>query len=294
MHTSGDQRLAGDIYIRETQSSNPDIFMCWTDIHKGDVPEKNYNMAVHFTDDRQNVSGRMGSLVFTYLTDQTTRLGMTAYKASEDSPYAGLWVNYPVEGDPYTIAPSTRDEPADNEIVTVDYLKKDNGTMHTTGDETIDGEKTFTGIMHIAGIARSVRIHDTTYTNGVIPETNKWHGAFTFYDDSGNGVENGRLGHFRVFTYADTGTRGLSLKVFDNVAVEDEEARPNYGFEVLKPLDGPAYATAPNTRETPQDNEIVTVDYLKKYVADALSQASTSGSGFPEPELQPTMPDAGV
>ena len=191
----------------------------------------------------------------------------------------------PFGGDPYTTATSTRDTPQDNEVVTVDYLSKNNGLVHLSGIETITGSKTFTGDILILGAASGAGGDLSPQIDLLFADLNEYEApatakecGFVVHQGPANGSRS--IGGTQFYLKTD-GTNEARISVASLLE------RKATSLSVFYPPTGAPYATAPNTRETPQDNEIVTVDFLKKYVAEALS-------GFPEPELQPTVPDAGV
>ena len=80
-------------------------------------------------------------------------------------------------------------------------------------------------------------------------------------------IDNSSLGGFTT-TVFDTSVES-EISAYKNVTGDtDTRAR----LRLTYPNNGDPYLTGPSTRETPADNEIVTVDYLKKYVADVLAQ----------------------
>lgn len=287
VHLAGEETITGDKTFSGTVSFDKDIQLvggvveggdrspqvdCVLDFNRGELPSVNITTGVRtVSQDDKNLG-----IFQTYVnTDGATQSTMAAYKNDADSnATAMLSVIYPVSGDPYVIAPSTRTTPVDNEIVTVDFLSKaESNLVHRTGDETIGGNKNFTGSLVTSGIARSVDIIDTGFTQGDLPETNRAHGAFVFYDKTnpGDGSDTGRLAHIRAWTYA-TGAKVVSLKA---IGSEGEEYQ-DYGFEIIKPLDAPAYIVAHNcnTRTTPVQNEIITYDFLQTYVANNAPKTS--------------------
>ena len=282
VHTTGDETITGskvfsddDVTISQTQKQNPDLFMSWSDYHRGSTPTGTYNMGIQFVDDRAGVAGRLGSVLYRNSSTNDSSVILNAIKTTDDTgASASLSLTYPASGEPYATAPSTRTTPVDNEIVTVDFLSKaESNLVHRTGDETIGGNKTFTGALVTSGVARSVDIIDTGFTQGELPETNRAHGAFVFYDKTnpGDGSDTGRLAHVRAWTYAN-GAKVVSLKA---IGSEGEEYQ-DYGFEIIKPLDAPAYIVAHNcnTRTTPEANEIITYDFLQTYVANNAPKTS--------------------
>lgn len=102
---------------------------------------------------------------------------LRAYKPEHNSTaFAAVTVVYPASGNPYASAPSTPTGSTGTEIVTADYLNSTNsGVVHTTGDETVEGLKTFT-----EGIA--IDRTDTT------PAAGEMVGAFTLKYKNASGT----------------------------------------------------------------------------------------------------------
>ena len=202
---------------------------------------------------------------------------------------AELAVYNPNTGDPYAKAPTTPAAASSNEIVTVDYLKGANsGVVHTTGDETIEGTKTFIGNTVIQGDLQclgyggtdtfDIDIKDPTIikgsnATGIKSTTITWHDG-TYIE--GESIDNTKVLGQLVFAYNTSGAEfdsNISLKPYRPVTGSSESA----ALEVhATPTE--AYVLAPSTREIPADNEVITYDFLKKYVSEALSQVQTAKS----------------
>lgn len=95
---------------------------------------------------------RFGTVASGVYTTGAVRLYLEAYKnTAGTTTNAQLSVTYPASGDPYASAPTTPTGSTGTEIVTADYLNSTNsGVVHTTGNETIAGIKSFTGRINIA------------------------------------------------------------------------------------------------------------------------------------------------
>ena len=279
VRTSGNQTIAGtktfensDIFIKFTNPptagvrDTPNIY-CQTAYNKGDAVEAQALFGGLITVDTANnvqSGGTIGAFTTGVLTGGHIASTMRAYQnTAASTAYTEVSVIYPASGDPYAIAPTTPAAASSREIVTVNYLKGANsGVVHTTGTETIDGDKTFTSVVRINGVARSYRIIDSGYTNGSTIDTNRSNGSLTFYDNTEN-EDGGCLGHIRCWSYTNN-SRILALKV---MGVGDD-ATTDSGIEIVKPASGKAYLTAlnANTRSTPSANEIITYDFLQQYV----------------------------
>ena len=155
-------------------------------------------------------------------------------------------------------------------------LAKDAEVVHKKGVETINGNKTFNSVTYFHGV---------NLVNGspieAIANFNKgelFHLTFT----SGIDVQSEDykdLGYLRVGVSGSTGESYASIAAFKFASDEDTSAQ----IAVIYPASGDPYATAPNTRSTPADNEIVTVDYLEQYVADHAVEGPQGPQGDPGP-----------
>lgn len=95
---------------------------------------------------------RFGTVASGVYTTGSVRTYLEAYKnTASTTTNAQLSVTYPASGDPYASAPTTPTGSTGTEIITADYLNSTNsGVVHTTGNETIAGTKSFTGVINIA------------------------------------------------------------------------------------------------------------------------------------------------
>lgn len=268
-----------DVTIKGTgQASYPDLDIQLTDYVRGETQlTSDLGAGIVFYDSTDTSTGAatLGTMRFGYsIAKKTSYMQMSAYDLADatqatPSRKGMLGVYCPdTSGDAYALAPTTPAGATDNEIVTVDYLKGANsGVVHTTGNETIGGNKIFSSRVAAKGASRSIDIVDSTYTNGEIPDASLAHGAFVFYDNTDDGATDyGRLGHLRLWT-RDDGARVLALKAFGN---EEDTKTTAYGFEICKPNGAPAFIKARNcsTRSTPSANEIITFDFLENYVTE--------------------------
>lgn len=128
--TTGAQTIAGsktftsDIHVKT--NTNSDLLLDVTDFTKGDTPTSVIMGRVILSD-----SNGVGTDDTNRLAIVGTQIGTTgasvayarAYKNEAGSTeYAQLQVVYPIDGDPYAVAPTTRSTPSSSEIVTVSYL----------------------------------------------------------------------------------------------------------------------------------------------------------------------------
>lgn len=196
---------------------------------------------------------------------------------------ADLSVIYPDNGEPYAAAPATPATASSNEIVTVGYLKGTNsGVVHTTGSETISGNKTFNGSILFT---KDLQLVGHEQSDDTSPQIDAVIG-FAKGTTPTNAVTSG----FRVLDTEDQnfaalecsiGTNGnISVQIcaYKNIADNSNKAQ----IQVVNPKEGDAYSVAPSTRATPIANEIITYDFLTNFSVKAPS------TWYERPELMTT------
>lgn len=150
---SGVVHIAGteDITGKKTVASNLNVKNA--NLTRGTNPSSNSWIYMTFSGSGGDATNqRFGTVASGVYTTGTVRLYLEAYKNTVNTTTnAQLAVTYPASGDPYASAPTTPTGSTGTEIVTADYLNSTNsGVVHTTGNETIAGIKSFTGRINIA------------------------------------------------------------------------------------------------------------------------------------------------
>lgn len=112
-------------------------------VTKGTPPANNTWWNLCFSDINNT---EMGSIQYGYLHNSSSYLRLGAVK-HDSNAFSGFYVGFDSNQIAYATAPSTqlpsvRNEPTD--IVTRDFIPNDTRIVHTTGNETISGEKKFT------------------------------------------------------------------------------------------------------------------------------------------------------
>ena len=289
VRTSGRQTIAGektytdDIIVKEAAASSPNLDLQFADtVVKGTVPDKNYmaGTIIYHSEDTTNGEGRniLSQFIGEVNTDGSIRSRITAFKPEAgSSSYTDLEVVYPSTGVPYATAPATPAGASDSEIVTVNYLKGANsGVVHTTGDETITGSKVFSDddvtISQTQKQNPDLFMSWSDYHRGSTP-TGTYNMGIQFVDNRA-GVA-GRLGSV---LYRNSSTNDSSVIL--NATKTTDDTGASASLSLTYPASGDPYATAPSTRTTPVDNEIVTVDYLRQYVEENASKVLSAGTGI--------------
>lgn len=147
---------------------------------------------------------------------------------------------------------------------------RDDQVVHLTGNETINGKKTFNiGFVSANG---DITIYGETLTNDtpgvdLVPKQSLTRGGAApanIYAGSINLFDSNNSLYARVRMYVDgAGETGAFLCAYKNQTADKAAT-----IAVRNPQSGDPYATAPNTRSTPADNEIVTYDFLQNYVIE--------------------------
>ena len=260
--------------------STPEVDLTFaTNWNEGEAPAVNRSGGMTVHQGPANTSRSISNLIFSYTTDGEASVSMRTRRVVDtDSTFYELKVVAPQTGDPYATAPSTRTTPADNEIVTVDFLSKaESNLVHRTGDETITGNKEFDNTITFYNDIQLRQIEekdsnpsvDIVIINpkGTIPENNIDCGLFMY------GAQSSTTGttYGSVTTRVDTdGSVLTSMRAYKNL-----DGDSSFGnIQITNPQSGNAYATAPSTRTTPLQNEIITYDFLQTYVANNAPKTS--------------------
>lgn len=146
-------------------------------------------------------------------------------------------------------------------------LSVDDSVVRTTGNQTISGTKTFTNAPNIDVAFPVIRMRQTDLTKGDIPKIIQYNEMWFGDKDSTTtdniyGIVGNSVNTNEVRTY---------LRVYKNIA----DSSFNYSIGVAYPNEGDPYAFCPSTRSTPNDTDIVTVDYLNKKIKELQDQITT-------------------
>ena len=141
-------------------------------------------------------------------------------------------------------------------FVTVDFLSKaESNLVHRTGNETIDGLKTFT--------YSAINIQEPKYTINEDPSSDQYWNI-QFKDST-----NTTLGDILFYhnTEAHGGGSGISLRLLNHDGTEVPANKRSLQLTYDNDT-GATYAICPSTRTTPAQNEIITYDFLQKFVEE--------------------------
>ena len=198
---------------------------------------------------------------------KTRAIGKTAA-----SDFKGIEVVVPQTGDAYVTVPNTRDTPAANEVITYDYLSSH--AVMTTGNQTVAGEKTFTGSPIIrASQSPNLKLVNTGMNLGEDPSSNRyWIVAFR---DADNTTTMGDI-LFYHNTESVGGNQGISLRLLNN---DEGEISPNYSLALVYDHTAKKFvATAPTTAPDLHERAIVTYDWLTDNAVMTTGNQTISGT----------------
>ena len=209
-----------------------------------------------------------GDDIIFVMSDRVMRQLKTNYYNS-DGTVAGsstLTIIVGPDGSGYVTAPSwlvgTNDN--SNKILTIKMANSLPSLMHTTGNETINGNKTFTNLLTRVGTDPWFVVQNLKFTNGALPSAEcGWDIQFT----DKNNTQMGGLRHVQssngggntyLFTrnYNSSGVATLQLKVDAN---------------------GTSYSLAPTTPSTATSNEIATANWVIARINELATKNGLKG-----------------
>ena len=285
VHTTGNESVGGvKIFtggpiFRPTGAATSSYLNISTEsITAGTPPASgsDYDMGLRFIDKAGEV---LGMYKFQYDDAGDARLYMqVASPAVGDGDNTSITLNFTAGGERFATAPSTRNTPASNEIVTVDFLSKsESNLVHRTGDESITGDKNFDNTVTFYNDIQLAQAEgkdgnpsvDIVIINpkGTLPAKNIECGLYVY----GAQTSTSSTTYGSVITRVDTdGDVFTAVRAYKNLDADSSLA----AIQITNPQSGDAYATAPNTRSTPSANEIITYDFLQTYVANNAPKTS--------------------
>lgn len=253
VHLAGNETITG----HKTFTSN--VVRANTNITKGTNPSSRTYCTVEFTDKNgEGTKNRVGSVESTINTNGNIETFIGAYKYDNDSTnMEKISVTYPKTGNPYTYAPSPTDTTTTSgtQIATTGWVNSTgNNVVHKTGDETIAGNKTFSGNVKLTAQPGSpqsglfissdyttyaVSVQNNSITKGTAPSSNSYC-SIDFYGTATTNYTN-RLGLLE-FRYETNKLTSASLCAFkSNAASDSVSAR----VAVYYPPTGNPYTEAP-------------------------------------------------
>lgn len=156
-------------------------------------------------------------------------------------------------GDMWFSGPSTLASRTDGtDILTRDWIPKDTRIVHTTDNETIGGDKTFTGAVNINTY---IDMKKASFARGTAPNENKTFGSFNVLDSNSNPVT-------RIYTWYYTSKFIQSgLLTYNGTNTDHNFTGIFVGFDE----NGLPFANTTSTRtDRTHDGDILTRDWIPK------------------------------
>lgn len=193
-------------------------------------------------------------------------LAATTYDADGNPISANLNLYAKRDGSRYatTHTPSNSAENSDV-IATTAWVNLADSVVHTTGNETIAGDKTFTGKMAMSREYPQVFVQCTKGDMTVAPESGNTSVFYLQVKDKND------VAYANLF--------GVTHQTNDDIVMYfgNEGRKWNGGLRVISPKDGAVYATAPATRETGYGStDIATCGWVETKIATGGGEAITN------------------
>ena len=204
-----------------------------TDITYSETPPANRYGGFNFLDK----NGTEISAFYTGL--YTGGAGLSGFNLKNKSGNtAGLFLRYSASGTFYTEAPTPTDTTTTSgtQIATTGWVNSaNNNVVHKTGNETINGTKTFTDDVYVSKEVPRFCAKNSALTKGTAPSANVYSG-FNFYDSSTKAM--GRI----LYGYSTTKTSSVSLDAFKANSSSDTAVA---AIAIHYPASGNPYTACP-------------------------------------------------
>lgn len=260
-----------------------------TSVARGTTPANTVNYQwVAQGNDGLDVNHRLGGMYVYYRTDGGIYTDLVAYKpeayneTTNPNTNSVIRIVYPKTGSPYTYAPnpslSSDASGYTGQIVTVGYLEgNSSGVVHKSGNETIDGAKTFNDspnfkkyiLSQTTEVNSGITAQKTDVTKGTAPADN-YNNRVILQSKDGTTV-NQRLASLDLVY----NTENVTSAVLSAFKPEfDSTTRAIIG--VYYPASGDPYALAPTPSASVVGNEIITAKwYMPNYSKATNKSAET-------------------
>ncbi len=209
-----------------------------TAVTRGTAPTANCGAVTAFLD---TANKYIGGTWVTYFANGDTSNRLRVYKGQSADAYADLGITYKVDGTVVTFAPTPADTTTTSgtQIATTGWVNSvGNNVMHLTGDETVGGLKTFTGLAQFVEDAYSILVvRNTAYNYAQTPANDEILGGLWYCDKSGEIISQ----YYAQYNSDGTGFAGIELK---NHVGDTEKIGINFGSG------GGFYTEAPTPTDT--------------------------------------------
>ena len=283
--TSGDQTISGSKTFTGTLQTTTNIVYKKTALTKGTNPESTTYWQFFLAD--KNGSGdanSLGKIQTSVDSNGLVQTSMVAYKNASGTSSERISIYYPTSGSAYTYAPTPATSDNSTKIATTAYVKAqgyalDNDVVKTSGDQTINGNKTYSNSLAVQGSGNAPFVHKRTSLNkGTPPSGNNVQSRWRMTETSGVGNAN-TFGGMEV-SYNTNGAITSSLQAFK----PELNSTTNAAISITYPVTGDPYTSAPTPASSDNSTKISTTAFVK-------SVLSTSGNGFATFDLETSSPN---
>lgn len=154
----------------------------------------------------------------------------------------------------------------------------DTTVVHNAGNESIDGIKTFTNSLIISnkeGKISALGFRDNDVILGTPPNEDSSSTIYFLDNDPTSANSNNSIGVIRG-VYTSDGSTEISLNAHEPIKNSTNAST----LKVVYTNNNESYAIAPSTRDEPNNNEIVTVNYLRNNLLDNNTIVKNSNNQF--------------
>lgn len=277
VHTTGNEIVQG------VKSFKSNLIYQSTNMTGGTPPESNLAEVGYAYKDSNGKY--LGLLQYTYNTNGSGNFQFRAYKPDGVGvTYSNIRLGFDSSGNAYAEAPTPSDTTSTSatQIATTGWVNTvGNNIVHRTGDETIDGDKTFNTTLFLKNntmIQGNVNNEYTylaqTYADfvkGSNPSVNR--GLYINLLDSGTGSTVAKNSLARLQLGIDTnGTTNAELRACKNV--NDSTTHAKIG--IYYPTSGKPYTYAPTPEANSNDTQIATTAWVTSKVSNVTLNDGTN------------------
>lgn len=275
VHLTGTETVSGaKTFVSNPLISNgsPQLYIRNVDIERGVTPSVTEQALVSFQDKNAANLGVVGSR---YNANGAIDMFLRGYSAT--GSYGELKLVALESGVIYGSAPTTPAGSTGTQIVTADYLAStDSGVMHTSGNETIGGDKTWNGRQYINRSGGAyLNIQNVSFIKGTTDATVMLGSILFGSGDAQNTVAGRGLGSFDCYFDANAQATRIRLIGYQNQA----GSSANYNMGLVVPLNGAGYGFAPTPGADADGIHIATTAWVRDrfIISTATPSGGTNG-----------------
>ena len=132
----------------------------------------------------------------------------------------------------------------------------DSSVVKLTGNQSVDGTKTFTSIPYVKGTGPALNLQNTSCVKGTTPTSNNTF-LINCFENAGTASKN-RIGLFQTY-YNTSGSAGCGMWVYQPVA----DSTTSASLQVVYPASGNPYASCPTPDSGSNTTHIATTAWVR-------------------------------